>query len=101
MLVPPLGGPQRKVAEFPLAPASFRMRTIDWCADGHFILAPVRPAGGGPAALNVIPVEGGEFRQLTSPPAWATVGDLQPALSPRGNELAFTRRSETITEIHI
>jgi Tol biopolymer transport system component/tRNA A-37 threonylcarbamoyl transferase component Bud32 len=101
LMIPRLGGPERKIAEFPFATFWLRMQTLDWSADGKYVIAPVRRNTEGPAALYAIPVEGGDMRRLTTPPASATRGDFQPALSPDGREMAFARRSDTVSEIHI
>lgn len=85
LLVSPLGGVERKVADLSqgvnpgiwwTAPA--------WTPDGKFL------AVRDETAIVLVSIESGEKRQLTSPPAGWT-GDWQAAVSPDGRTLAFAR----------
>jgi Tol biopolymer transport system component len=90
-LVPPLGGPDRKLAEI-------RVRSgllvappyLTWCPDGSCLIATDSPAEGTPDALFVISRETGAKRQLTHPAAPA-LGDVSPTVSSDGRRLVFRR----------
>lgn len=82
----PLGGMERRVAEFPVPG-----RAPSWSPDGRWLLVPRARAPGeaGPetGGIHLIPVAGGEPRPLTFPKAPAS--ELDPALSPDGRTLAY------------
>jgi len=86
MLISPLGGSERKVAE---------ISTVDWGTEGHSILA-WPPDGRGLAVahangLDFVSVDGAERHSLTrGTPGMA--GDVDPAFSPNGDRLLFVRR---------
>jgi eukaryotic-like serine/threonine-protein kinase len=84
-LVSPLGGPERKVAEFrrTIFPA------ISWTPDGKW-LAVTEQEPEGTSGIFLIPVEQGEKRRLTSN---AGSFDHTPALSPDGRFLAYAHCS--------
>jgi Tol biopolymer transport system component/predicted Ser/Thr protein kinase len=87
MLVPALGGPERKVGET----VFFQFFTIvgggiAWSPDGRWLV--VGELGESSLFLTLLSVETGERRRLTSPPAGI---DLGPAFSADGRALAFTR----------
>jgi Tol biopolymer transport system component/predicted Ser/Thr protein kinase len=93
MLIPALGGPERKLAEFPLRPGANGLRPA-WSPDSKWIVV---PASDGPStALFRISVETGESTQLTIPdPGFE---DLFPAISPDGTSLIFTRHHQLYIE---
>jgi Tol biopolymer transport system component/predicted Ser/Thr protein kinase len=88
-LIPPLGGPERRLAEIHVrivgAPGF-----VAWCPDGSCLIVTDSSGAGQPDALVVVSVETGEKRQLThpSPPV---LGDSNPAVSPDGRSLVFRR----------
>jgi serine/threonine protein kinase/Tol biopolymer transport system component len=100
-VIPPLGGPERKIAEvrgqdfFPAA--SF----LAWSSDSRTLLVTDSQEEGKPDALFAIDVETGEKRQLTEPPA-GSVADTSPAISPDGRSLVFLRRTSWAAgELHL
>lgn len=93
IVVPALGGAERKVAEMKAAlwpqwqrPGPF----LTWSPDGKWLVA---SGSQGPpwsdALLRISPATG-EARPLTSPPP-TSMGDMAPAFSPNGTTLAFSR----------
>jgi Tol biopolymer transport system component len=88
-LVPPLGGPERKVAG--IRPRGFlRPVTMAWCPDSSCLVVTDSEDHTRPDALVVVSVESGDKRPLTTPqhPIFA---DTDPAVSPDGGWLAFRR----------
>jgi Tol biopolymer transport system component/predicted Ser/Thr protein kinase len=81
MLISPLGGPERKLAELVSAPFS---TGLAWTPDSESI------AAGHDGNLVLISVKTGVWRQLTE--KGDSVCDLLPAFSPDGRSLAFVRR---------
>jgi eukaryotic-like serine/threonine-protein kinase len=81
MLISPLGGPERKLAEVVTAPFSIGLA---WTPDSASIAA----ADDGNIVL--ISVKTGARRPLTQ--KGDNVGDMLPAFSPDGRSLAFARR---------
>jgi eukaryotic-like serine/threonine-protein kinase len=81
MVMPALGGPERKVADVPrsLCPS------LSWTPDGRW-LATSATDSRGDNGIFLLPLEQGERKRLTSNP---TSGDLCPALSPDGHFLAY------------
>jgi Tol biopolymer transport system component len=90
-LVPPVNGPERKVAD--IKPRGFlREVTLDWCRDSTCIILTDHsaPDPGKPDVLFVVSVDSGEKRQLTSGPDTG-LADTDPAVSPDGKWLVFRR----------
>jgi Tol biopolymer transport system component len=90
-LIPPLGGPERKLAgirSHDFVSALF----LTWSADSRFVVVTDSPGEGKPDALFVVSVETGEKRRLTNPQA-PVLSDMSPAISPDGRSLAFLRRT--------
>jgi len=94
LLIPSLGGPERKIAEtvadnstfiFPFVPPY-----LSWSADSRYLVTTDRASLGEPLSLFVLSVATGEKRRLTTPPATA-LADGNPAVSPDGRALAFVR----------
>jgi eukaryotic-like serine/threonine-protein kinase len=83
-VVSPLGGPARRLADFPAG-------TLSWSPDARWLatarLRPEAPAGAESHGIHLIPVQGGEPRAVTTPepPAWHET----PAFSPDGRALAY------------
>jgi serine/threonine protein kinase len=90
-LIPPLGGPERKLAEVWPQGASLRPVSLTWCPDSNCLVVTDSPGQGKPDALFVVSLETGEKRQLTHPQPPA-LGDINPAVSPDGSWLVFRRQ---------
>lgn len=83
--VAPVGGGERRLASCnPDADPS-----LDWTPDGRHLVFSA-PRAEGPPGLDLLELETGERRVLTTPGAGELV-DAQPAVSPDGDWLAFTR----------
>jgi len=94
VLIPPIGGPERKVAEI-AAPDesqsifSWNPPYLSWSADSKYLVTADSLSWGKPSGLVVLSVATGEKRQLTQPPQ--AQNDGNPAVSPDGRTLAFVR----------
>ena len=87
VVVPAMGGPERRLAE------GLLMAHFSWSRDGSSLFLsrckePERDCG-----LAVLSVETGQFRRLTKSPAGLWAGDQRPEVSPDGRTVAFTRAS--------
>jgi eukaryotic-like serine/threonine-protein kinase len=91
LLMPALGGPQRKLADVSIPEtATFPPPYLSWLPDSQSLIITDRPSADKPAALFLLSVLSGERRQLTFPPA-GTQGDHCAAVPPDGKALAFRR----------
>jgi serine/threonine protein kinase/sugar lactone lactonase YvrE len=89
-LVPPTGGPERRVGEV-AAPAEYGLA---WSPDGRQLAVADRASPEEPFGIFLLDTEKGTKERLTSPPSPApplTIGDAWPAFSPDGRTLAFKR----------
>jgi eukaryotic-like serine/threonine-protein kinase len=95
VLIPPIGGPERKVAEV-AAPDesqsifSWNPPYLSWTADSKYLVTTDRLSSGEPYGLVVLSVATGEKRQLTRPPQ--AQNDGNPDVSPDGRTLANCAR---------
>jgi Tol biopolymer transport system component/tRNA A-37 threonylcarbamoyl transferase component Bud32 len=92
MLVPPLGGLERKLARIysqNLGPGV--PETLSWSHNSKSLIVSAKPAPNALNRLSAISVETGESHTLTDPPQG--MYDVEPALSPDGTALAFARSS--------
>jgi Tol biopolymer transport system component len=89
ILVPPIGGPERKLAEVP-PPFSINPVSLAWSPDGSSLAVMDQDAANQPPGIFLLSAETGEMRRLTSPPLHSK-GDYLPAFSPDGRTLAFVR----------
>ena len=91
-LIPPLGGPERKLAEIRVQRRDYVTPPyLAWCPDSNCLVVTDSPGEGKPDALFVVSLETGEKRQLTHPQPPAP-GDTNPAVSPDGSWLVFRRQ---------
>jgi Tol biopolymer transport system component/predicted Ser/Thr protein kinase len=94
MVMPAIGGPERKVADVPKS----QCPTLSWTPDGRWLASPAADSSGG-EGIFLLPVEQGEPKRLT---ATSAGGDLCPALSPDGRFLAYAAcRSEYACAIDV
>ena len=87
MLIPALGGAERKLAEVFIRLGG----RLCWTPDSQHLIVGGRERRQDPNGLLVLTVATGENRQLTSPPSATIGGDGHPAISPDGKTLAFIR----------
>ncbi|MBI3694608.1 MAG: serine/threonine-protein kinase [Acidobacteria bacterium] len=92
ILVPALGGPERRLAELTTT-GLYRFRQLAWFPDGKFLIVSMMPANEPRHSLFRLSVDSGEMRRLTTAPSEVTYGDTMPAVSPDGKNLAFVRAS--------
>jgi serine/threonine protein kinase len=90
VLIPPLGGAERIVANVPelTGPA----RTLAWSPDSKLLVIFDRPEAQ-PGGLFLLSVATGDRRRLTTLPDGA-VADIVPAFSPDGHTMTFAREIE-------
>ncbi|HWB32853.1 MAG TPA: winged helix-turn-helix domain-containing protein [Acidobacteriaceae bacterium] len=86
MLIPALGGPERKLAEFPARVELAELRPC-WTPNNKWIIVPALI--GDNIALFRVSVETGDSTQITTPEGG--MEDLFPSISPDGKELLYTR----------
>jgi eukaryotic-like serine/threonine-protein kinase len=99
-LIPPLGGPERRLSDVRVRQTVSNPGFLAWCPDSRCLVVTDSPGEGRPDALFVVSLDSGEKRQLTSlePPAY---GDTNPAISPDGRALVFRRnRAFAAGELH-
>jgi len=90
-IIPPLGGPDRKLAD--VRSQDFMFATyLAWSADSKFLVVTDSTGGGKPDALFLLSVETGEKSPLTKPQP-PVLADIAPAVSPDGRSLVFLRRT--------
>jgi len=90
LLVPPIGGPERKLAEF--STSTWPPPCLSWTPDAKWLAFSARNSPREPHSIWVVSVDSGERRRLTSPRAApGAYGDASAAFSPDGRTLAFAR----------
>ncbi len=78
----------------PQEPSHWEQGALSWSADGHSLVFPDHVGAQPNSEIFRLNLVTGETRAITSPPpGWE--GDLNPAVSPDGQKIAFTRASET------
>jgi len=96
LLIPSLGGPERKIAET-------NVPGLAWSPDGNSLVISHKNSTKEPAALFVVPIDTGEKRKLTSPPSALgdLSGDSSAAFSPDGRTVAFIRTIGLRSELYL
>jgi Tol biopolymer transport system component/DNA-binding winged helix-turn-helix (wHTH) protein len=101
MLVPPLGGPERRLADM-----SGTAEGPGWTPDGKWVAIPQMDTPLG-SSIWAIAIDTGERRRLTTFAARAgegryPLGDSRPAFSPNGRSLAFCRKvNDSVYELFV
>jgi Tol biopolymer transport system component/DNA-binding winged helix-turn-helix (wHTH) protein len=91
-LIPPLGGPERKLADIQVRDTYFITPPyLAWCPNSNCLVVSDSPGAGKPAALFVVSLETDDKKQLTYP-QFPAIGDTNPAVSPNGGWLVFRRQ---------
>ena len=99
ILIPPLGGAERKLAEFTYVSAqaiglvskeAVAASGMSWSRDGKWIAVSGDFGGEGTDRIHLVSVETGESRPITKPPT-KDLNDYEPSFSPYANELVFER----------
>jgi Tol biopolymer transport system component len=98
VIVPAAGGTERKVAEFD-APSSGDDEDVElspavsWSGDGKTLVVSAISGDQKVPAISTVPVEGGSLQAITKPAAESR-GDVNPAVSPDGKNIAFVRKMD-------
>ena len=92
VVVSPLGGGERKVAD---TRAPLLLQTMAWTPDAQSLIVSEMTSPIC-ASLFVISIATGQKTRLTSPPE-PSIGDGWPAVSPDGRTVAFARYSQDTT----
>ena len=101
IVIPALGGPERKLAEISLTGSELVTHFLNWSPDSKHLIIVDRRVREEPTGLFVLSVETGEKRSLISPPA-KSIGDSVPTFSPDGRTLAFLRSpSHTVHDLYL
>src|SRR5262249_2390502 len=88
-LIPAIGGPERRLAEVSNFASHESGPHLSWFPDSK-LLATIDQPPGKPSAVFLVSVEDGEKKRLTAPPPNSS-GDQNPAVSPDGRTLVFSR----------
>jgi len=88
-VVPALGGPDRRIAEFASCPGS-----LDWSPDGRLLVFPNRDSTEGIEGISLVSVATGKRTRLTTTAKLES--DSEPKFSPDGKRVAFVRTHDLI-----
>ncbi|HUG80503.1 MAG TPA: protein kinase [Bryobacterales bacterium] len=103
IVVPSLGGPERKLADLVVllsGDGSTPRTGLAWSPDGKFLAVAQGVSAKEPSGIFLLSIDTREKQRLTSAPGgWF---DLSPAFSPDGRHLAFARFSTAwVADIHV
>jgi len=87
LVIPALGGPERRLADFPGTVGS-----LDWSPAGGLLALTFRKHRAEPFAIFLFDLATLKSRKLIAPPP-GSIGDAHLAFSPDGRMLAFSRHS--------
>jgi serine/threonine protein kinase len=98
LLVPSIGGPERRIAKLDLGGPDWSYSGISWTPDARWLVVSTRDSPNEPYGLWLLSVDTGERHRLlpllaAAPPGTQDYGpgDFHGALSPDGRVLAFAR----------
>ncbi len=86
-VVPVLGGPARVLARHRVRADS----RVSWSGDGSWLAAAWRPARDAPTSIHRVDMDGATTVLTRPPDGW--FGDVDPAVAPGGETVAFVRSS--------
>ncbi len=90
MLLPPLGGPERRVGEIHIRQDFVIPPYLSWLPDGRALVVVHSASAQATDSLFLMSVNTGELRVLTT--ATSSYTHQQPAVSPDGRAVVFYRR---------
>jgi Tol biopolymer transport system component len=101
VLVSPVGGPERKLAE-----VRETGRGLSWTPDGKWLAFSGRDSSDEPLSIWGVAVDTGERRRITTfrgeyIQAGDPMGDSSPAVSPDGFSLAFARHIPSSFQVYV
>jgi len=91
-VIPPLSGPERKLADIRSQDFYPFAAYLTWSPDSKSLVVTDSLGDGQPNALFVVSLETGVKRQLTIPQP-PVMADTSPSISPDGRSLVFVRRT--------
>ncbi|MGA2149918.1 MAG: protein kinase [Bryobacteraceae bacterium] len=102
IVIPALGGPERRIGTFPNNPteAGMPLESLCWTRDSRALVVSAEEAADRPNRLVLVPLEGGPLRAITHPGP-GLLGDGRPAISGDGRQLAFLRTSAAFSELFL
>jgi Tol biopolymer transport system component len=94
LVIPPIGGQERLISE-----DAHSGGPLAWSPDNRWIVTSSSEGSRGPVGLIAIDANTGEMRHFTKPPKenW---GDVEPAVSPDGTSVVFTRDLGSTSELY-
>jgi len=98
---PSMGGVHGKVADLFPARIDVVGRQLDWSPDGNWLATSDKPSDGQPFRIVLIGARDGSKHELTLPPE-KIIGDVSPAFSPDGKDVAFIRAvSSGVNDVYV
>ena len=98
MLIPALGGPERRIASFSNDTSDVvAKQSLCWTPDSRSLIVSAALSPGVENQLLLVPIDGGEPKPLMQP-AKDSLGDSAPSVSPDGRTLAFVRSQGGVSQ---